>query len=175
MSGELGEATDGRRPLTFSVIEALRQNGYNQTEIANMHGVSRQAVSWHKIEYGGQRSTRQIVNEVWPWKTNRLQSQAVAYQRLRDHGEWMITGGAGMSEDKLRRHKSWLKMMRDNDFVLEFDPALPPNPGVAKHGGFAYRKRDLGIDGRDSLIRVNEFTDLTPEGRRVWCYASEDN
>ena len=55
MSGELGEATDGRRPLTFSVIEALRQNGYNQTEIANMHGVSRQAVSWHKIEYGGQR------------------------------------------------------------------------------------------------------------------------
>lgn len=170
MSDKPGKATH-RRALVFSEIEELRRKGLNQTEIANMHGVSRQAVSQQKIKYGGVKTTRQIVNEAWPWKTTGLHGKSAAYQRLRDHGEFIASGGREMSDYKLRRHAAWLKMMRANDFVLEFDPNIPPTAGVAPTGGFAYRKRDLQIDGLDLLIRVNEFTNLTPEGRRLWSYA----
>ncbi len=136
-----------------------------------MHGVSRQAVSWHKTTYGGQQSTRQIVNQAWPWETTSSHSKSAAYQRLRDHGEFIATGGRDMSDFKRGRHTAWLKMMRENDFVLEFDPNIPPTPRIAPGGGFAYRRRDPRIDGFELLIRVNEFTNLTPEGRRLWSYA----
>ena len=131
-----------------------------------MHGVSRQAVSWHKVEYGGHLTPRQIVNQAWPWHTNNDHGRANCYQRLRDLGEYVATGGKDMSEGKLRRLRSWLTFMSDNDYVLEFDPALPPAPGLGPAGGFAYRKRRK-TDG-DLLIRVNEHTDLSENGKMIW-------
>lgn len=171
MSGKKYKTATHRQPLVFGEIEELRRKGFNQTEIADIHGVSRQAVSWHKTTYGGQKSTRQIVNQAWPWETKGPHGKSAAYQRLRDHGEFIATGGRDMSDFKRGRHAAWLKMMRRNDYVLEFDPNIPPTPGVAPTGGFAYRKRDPRIDGFELLIRVNEFTNLTPEGRRLWSYA----
>jgi len=159
-------------PLTIGVIEELRRKGYNQTDIAEMHGVTRQAVSWHKVEYGGELNTRQIVNQHWPWVTTKKQGASTAYQRLRDHGEFMATGGKGMSEGKLKRLQTWLNYLREQQVVLEFDPELPPEPGLSPHGGFAYRKR-LKSDA-DLLIRVNEHTNLTPEGRMIWRFPPRD-
>lgn len=63
MSGKKYKTATNRQSLVFGEIEELRRRGFNQTEIADMHGVSRQAVSWHKTTYGGAKSTRQIVNE----------------------------------------------------------------------------------------------------------------
>lgn len=155
-----------RKPLIFSEIRALKAKGYNQTQIAQEHGVSRQAVSdmWRK--YGGEKSVRQIVDESWPWKTTKAHAASAAFQRLRDHGEYMATGGKGMSADKLDRLKKWWTKLRDENFVLEFDPELPPEPGLSPNGGFAYRKRNES-DG-ELLIRVNEFTDLTEAGKGIW-------
>jgi len=161
-----------RTPVTISVIEELRRKGYNQSEIAEMHGVSRQAVSWHKVVYNGSLTPRQRVNRAWPWKTTNWHGKAKCYQRLRDLGEFMATGGKGMNDDKLSRLRSWLKFMRENDFVVEFDPELPPEPGVAPHGGFAYRKRRKS--DADLLIRVNKHTNLTEEGRMIWRYPPID-
>lgn len=159
-------------PLVFSVIEELRKKGYNQTEIAEMHGVTRQAVSWHKKTYGGHLTPRQIVDEAWPWPTTNDHCKSKAYQRLRDHGEFMATGGKKMNEDKLSRLKSWWRYLRDNDVVLEFDPAIPPQAGVSPRGGFAYRKRRKS-DG-ELLIRVNKHTHLTEEGEMIWCWPPEE-
>jgi hypothetical protein len=50
--------------------------------------------------------------------------------------------------------------------VLEFDPNIPPIPGVSNKGGWAFRERKPE-DG-DLLIRVNEFTNLTEEGKLIW-------
>lgn len=155
-----------RIPLTLSSIEELRRKGYNQSEIAEMHGVSRQAVSWHKVVYGGSLTPRQIVGKSWPWKTSDLHGRSKAYQRLRDLGEFAATGGKGMSEEKLSRLRAWLRFMREHNYVLEFDPELPRVPGVSPYGGFAYRKRRK-TDG-DLLIRVNEHTDLSEEGKMIW-------
>lgn len=157
-----------RQPLIFSVVEDLRRKGFNQSEIAEMHGVTRQAVSWHKKTYGGRLTPRQIVNEAWPWETNNLHGKSKAYQRLRDHGEFMATGGRDMSEDKIKRLKSWWRKLRDEDVVLEFDPSIPPTPGVSPYGGFRYVPRE--ISDCDLLIRVNEHTNLTQEGEMIWCW-----
>lgn len=160
-----------RSPLIFSVIEGLRRKGYNQSQIADMHGVSRQAVSWQKKTYGGRLTTRQIVNQAWPWNTTDLHGKSKAFQRLRDHGEYMATGGRGMNEDKITRLKAWWRKLRDENVVLEFDPGIPPIRGVSPHGGFAYRPR-LASDG-ELLIRNNEYTDLTEEGELIWCWPPE--
>lgn len=162
-----------RIALTLSLIEELRRKGYNQSEIAEMAGVTRQAVSWHKVEYGGALTPRQVVNKAWPFKTNNLHGKSTIFQRLRDLGEYMATGGKGMSEDKLSRLRKWLQFMRDNNFVVEFDPDLPAEPGVSPYGGWAYRKRRKS-DGDDMLIRVNKHTNLTEEGRLIWCFPPRD-
>lgn len=159
---------NSRTPLTLGVIEELRRKGYNQSEIADMHGVTRQAVSWHKVVYGGELTPRQVVNQAWPWETNDGHSRATAYHRLRDHGEYMATGGKGMSQQKLKRLQSWWRMLKERDVVLEFDPELPPEPGVSLYGGFAYRKR-TEKDG-DLLIRVNAHTKLSSEAKLIWCW-----
>ncbi|AGK86105.1 repressor [Mycobacterium phage Chy5] len=136
-----------RAPLIPSVIEDLRRKGYNQSEIAEMHGVTRQAVSW---------------------QTTKFQGKSKAYQRLRDHGEYMRVGSfKTMSEDKRKRLLSWWKMLRDNDLVVEFDPNIEPYPGMAG-GGFRYVPRTIEDD--DLLIRVNEHTNLTDEGEMIWCW-----
>lgn len=166
MSGKT-KKPNHRAPLIFSVIEDLRRKGYNQSQIADMHGVTRQAVSWQKKEYGGVLTPRQIANESWPWETTNEHGKSAAYQRLRDHGEWMATGGKGMSHQKVRRLKAWWRKLRDEDVVLEFDPSIPPGPGN-KYGGFRYVPRIL--DDEDLLIRVNEYTDLTDEGELYWCW-----
>ncbi|AGI61752.1 transcriptional repressor [Mycobacterium phage BTCU-1] len=84
--------------------------------------------------------------------------------RLREHGEYMATGGVGMDELKLSRLRGFYKKLRDQ--VLEYDPNIPPIEGVSRQGGWAYRPRKPE-DG-DLLIRVNDYTDLTDEGRMIW-------
>lgn len=152
--------------LSKEVIEALKLRGYNQSQIAQMFGVTRQAVSWHMKTYGGARSTRQVLNDHWPWETSNGHGGAIPYRRLRDHGEYVVTGGRGMSADKLNRLRAWWRKTRDEDLVVEFDPGLPPVPRVSSFGGFAYRQRVSGDE--DLLIRVNGFTRLTDEGRTLW-------
>ena len=50
--------------------------------------------------------------------------------------------------------------------VVKFDPSIPPIPGVSNKGGWAYRQRTPTDE--DLLIRVNEYTDLTEQGRGIW-------
>ncbi|QBJ00259.1 immunity repressor [Mycobacterium phage Pharaoh] len=168
MEGNMSGKTHARQALLPSVIEELRRKGFNQSQIAEMHGVTRQAVSWQKQTYGGSLTTRQIVNKAWPFKTTNLHGKSKPYQRLRDHGEFMRTGSfKTMSEEKTRNLKKWWKKLRDENVVLEFDPNIPPQPGMAG-GGFRYVPR-LPSDG-DLLIRVNEYTTLTDEGELIWCW-----
>lgn len=150
--------------LTIAIIESLKNKGYSQADIARMFGVTRQAVTWHKKEYGGRLTPREMVLQHWPWSVPVEMGQSSPCRRLRDHGEYMATGGVGMSEDKLSRLRSFYERL--NSYVVEFDPEIPPEEGVSLAGGFAFRKRRKS-DG-DLLIRVNEHTFLTEEGKRIW-------
>lgn len=154
--------------LSIGLIEELKRKGYSQSDIARMFEVSAQAVTYHKQVYNGTRTPREIVGDHFPWKVPVPMDQTSPYKRMRDHGEYMATGGKGMSEDKLKRLRSFYKKLRDEGLVVEFDPDLPPQPGVSNKGGFAYRKRRKS-DG-DRLIRVNQHTTLTEEGRLIWVF-----
>lgn len=151
--------------LSLAIVEALKNKGLTQSEIARQYGVTRQYVSWIKKRYGGRLTPTEQVLAHFPWQVNATQLQGVPYRRLRDHGEFMATGGVGMSHEKLRRLKAFYKRLKDENVVVEFDPNIPPSEGI-KHGGFAFRPRTP--DDKDLLIRVNEFTNLTPQGEIIW-------
>jgi hypothetical protein len=151
--------------LTLAMIEALKRQGYTQSDIARMFGVTRQAVSWHKHNYGGVLTPREEALKHFPWKVPARFAQAAPYRYMRDHAEYMATGGKGMSEYKFRRLRAFYRKLREGK-VVEYDPALPPERDVAHTGGFAYRTR-LESDG-DLIIRVNEHTTLTDEGKLLW-------
>lgn len=169
------ENTEGLTPAT---IQALLNVGVKQSGIARMFGVTRQAVHDMIMRYGLPRQTRQeLLEEVWPWVVPDGMGNQSPYKLLRDHGEWVIAGprgidGRGLSEARRSRLRSFYQRLRDNDFVVEFDPNIPPEPGVQNRGGFAYRKRRKS-DG-DLLIRVNEYTDITEYGRRVWTFPDQE-
>jgi len=78
--------------------------GWNQTRIANHFGVTRQAVSDMKRKYGNYSKTpREVVLEEFPWKVRSDQQNCNIDHRMRDHGEYMATGGKGMAPIKLKR------------------------------------------------------------------------
>ena len=158
--------------LTMSIIEDLKRKGYTQSDIARMFGVSRQAVSWHKRSYGGALSPREIVMLHFPWKVSTELAQASLCRQIRDHGEYVATGGKGMSESKLSRVRTLYRKLREGNFVVEYDPTLPPEPGVCVTGGFAYRTRRKS--DVDLLVRRNRHTFLTKEGMMIWRFPPVD-
>jgi transcriptional regulator with XRE-family HTH domain len=164
--GGEGRIADGKAQLTLAIVEALKNKGLSQSDIAREYGVTRQHVSWIKRTYGGRLSPRETLLQEFPFKVSAAQGQASPYRRLRDHAEFVATDGVGMSEDKLQRLRTFYRKIRDGKLVLEFHPNIPPIRGVSNKGGWAYRQR-LPEDG-DLLIRVNEFTNLTNEGRDIW-------
>lgn len=87
-------------------------------------------------------------------------------RRLRDHGEYVVSGGSALSEYRLKRLRAFHRQLREADVVVEYNPDIPPQPGVSRAGGFALRAR-RPADG-DLMIRVNEYTRLTREGRTIW-------
>lgn len=158
--------------LTPAIIEGLKREKMTQSEIARQFGVSRSYVSWIKGKYGGSRTPREVVLETWPWTVPVAMGQASPCRRLRDHAEFMATGGKGMSESTLKRLKSFYDRLRRDNVVIEFDPDLPPEKGVSTAGGWAYRTR-LPSD-KNLLIRVNEHTNLTSQGKVIWRFPPKD-
>jgi hypothetical protein len=156
----------GKQPsITLAEIESLKRQGWTQSDIARDHGCTRAYISWIVRKYGGTLTHRQLVLEQhFPWKVPVALQTASGYRRLRDHGELFVTNGVGMPEDSLTRLQSFWRDYWDH--VLEFDPAIPPEPGFAKDGGFARRPRRES-DG-NLLIRVNQYTTLTDQGWHIW-------
>ncbi|AEJ92363.1 transcriptional repressor [Mycobacterium phage DroogsArmy] len=155
---------DETRDLSLAIVEDLKGKGFSQSEIARKYGVTRQYISWIKHYYGGRLTPREVVMQHFPFQVPTEMGQTSPYRRLRDHGEYMATGGVGMDKVTLGRLRGFYKKLQDQ--VLEFDPNIPPIPGVSNKGGWRYVPRTA--DDGDLLIRVNDYTDLTEQGRMIW-------
>lgn len=152
--------------LTPGKIEELKSKGLNQSQIAQMFGVTRQAVSDMKRKYGGGSKTpREVVREHFPWRIPAALQNCSIHHRMADHAEFVATGGRGMSEDKLRRLAGFYQRLEAGDLVVEYDPEIPPSD-TARCGGWAYRNR-VPDDGK-LMIRVNNHTNITPQGAVIW-------
>ncbi|ASR84567.1 immunity repressor [Rhodococcus phage Alatin] len=152
--------------LTLAEVEALKNKGLTQSEIAKQYGVTRQYVSWIIKTYGGTKTPRQKMLEHFPWEVPVEMNPQSPYRNMSNHAEYMATGGVGMDKGELVRLRNFYQKLMEEDSVLEFDPNIPGTPGFAKLGGFALRPREEE-DG-DLMIRVNEYTKLTEEGKRLW-------
>lgn len=154
--------------LTIGIVRQLRNQGMNFAEIAREFGVTRQAVSYLWRKYDGSLTTRQKVAAEMPFVVPDQFSRAAPLQRLRDHLEYMMTlDDPKLSEDRRRRLRTFYKKLREENWVVEYDPGFSPIPGVCNTGGFAYRSREPR-DG-DLLIRVNKYTNLTEYGENeLW-------
>ena len=157
---------DKKPDLTPELIRQLRNKGLNDSEIAGVVGKTRAAVSWHVRKHGMEVPRRKYLEEHFPFQVPAEQAQQAPYRNLRTHAEWYRTNGKGMSEVDLKRLRAFYTKLRDGNLVVEYDPNLPPVPGEANRGGFAYRKR-LKRD-RGLMIRVNEYTRLTEQGWDIW-------
>lgn len=160
--------------LTPADIERLKRQvnpatgkKYTQSDIAEMYGVTRQHVSWVKRtkSMSFSQTPREKAMENYPWTVPREFHQSAPDKRLRDHLEYMATGGKGMSTNKLERLRWFYSKLYNEDLVVEYHPDIPSSDQV-KAGGYAYRQRKPE-DG-DLIIRLNEVTTLTSEGEKLW-------
>ncbi|WP_190822000.1 XRE family transcriptional regulator [Saccharopolyspora pogona] len=144
---------------------------YNGNEIAEIYGTTRQNISyiWRKEE-NRPKTARERVMEHYPWKQGARFHTNWLNLKMRDHAEFMATDGKGMSEVKLQELLWFYQQLERENAVVEFDPNIPPSrpDGV---GGFALRPRKPS-DG-DLIIRVNKYTNLTPEGMDLWIFPEE--
>ncbi|CAM4518915.1 XRE family transcriptional regulator [Nocardia ninae] len=161
--------------LSAEVVQALVDKGEGFAAIARRFGYTRQYVQQFAARNGISlpKTPRRMVGEEFPWKVPSAMQRTPPYRRMRDHGEFMATGGEGMSDEKKSRLRSWYAMLRKYNYVLEFDPKLPPTVGVSPAGGFAYRPREER-DGKKLLIRLNEHTRLTSDGKKIWVFPPKD-
>jgi hypothetical protein len=154
--------------LSLAMIESLKDQGLSQSDVARIFGKSRQAVSKYLLAHGGRRTARQQALDHFPWQVQQRFTTASPYRRLRDHAEYMVTGGTGMTADELGRLRWFYRRLHADDVVVEYDPAIPASPGEVATGGFAYVARQP-TDG-PLIIRVNEHTLLTENGRDIWTF-----
>lgn len=153
--------------LTPSMIDALKNRGYNQTQIGEMFGISFQRVS--QIKYQTDRYTksdRELAMEMFPFTVPKEPFQRASQdKRLRDHAEYAITGGTGMAQWKLNRLRRFYEKLRDDNTIVVFSTEIPPSD-YNKHGGYAYANRTECDD--DYLVRFNGDVDLTEEQKMMW-------
>ncbi len=153
--------------LSLAAIEDLKRKGFSQSDIAELYGVTRQAISYWIKTYGGRKTPRQEVLQSWPLTVPQPMTQTAVYRNLRNHAEYVITGGVGMKPDDLKRLEAFYRFIVDNDFIVEFDPTLVPPESMTSKGGWAWRTRRKS-DG-DLLIRENNYiTATTEDWKDIW-------
>lgn len=153
--------------LTPATIEELKRKGLTQVQIAKMYGVTPQAVSIMKRSHGGYSKTpREEAKELFPWVVRNEHQWAYQNRRLRDHGEYVATGGKGMSREKLEKLAAWYERLEAEDVVVEYDPTIPPDDSNS-FGGWRYVPRENS--DADLMIRVNEYAkEIDEKARMIW-------
>lgn len=180
---------DSQQRLTPQLVREIRTRNRDRhgkpisyAEIGRRWGLSRERVRQLDKENPDRiRTPRQVVMENFPWTVPTKFHNANIHKRMRDHAEYMATGGKGMAPRLLKMLREWYNTLESYNVVVEFDPNIEPSDefgghrghikSVSSYGGFAYRVRE-DSDG-DLIIRVNEHTRLTAEGKRIWVFPPE--
>ncbi|AEK32639.1 transcriptional repressor [Mycobacterium phage LittleCherry] len=155
--------------LSPEPIRILRDTyGWTYADIARHVGKTRQAVSFIAKKYIPPTPRQEVIAKAWPFNgVSGRHLEAYQYRMLRHHAEYMATNGDGMKEIILKRLRGFYNKLHEGDFVVEYDPAIPPCEDNI-HGGWAYRPREEK-DG-NLIVRENEHTHITEEGMNIWVY-----
>lgn len=151
-------------------VQALKALGMNQTQISDVYGITRAAVSDFVRRHGinTARPRQRLLEEYMPWEV-RTEQKTYVYQVLGWHLMFMVNGGKrALEPSQFQRLVGFYRTVRVNDVALEYDPEIPPSdfPG-SKHGGWAFRPRQ-DFDGRLILRRNELVRDLPEEYWKTW-------
>lgn len=170
--GELPEDLDGFDELTPAAVQHWTNLGYSQAAMARRYNVTRAYPGWIIDFYGLEKSKRSRALTYFPFKVSAKQGESTQCKRLRDHLDFMVNDGEDWSYDRRKRQRYWYNKLKDENLVVEHDPDIPPEPGVCKSGGWAYRNR-LDSD-EDFLIRFNEYVDLPEFEKENWRFPQRE-
>ena len=79
-----------RGRITLEMIEALKNQGLNQSEIAARFNITKQAVSYHKATYNGAKTPRELVLENFPWKVPEAHIRFLQWIQSLARDTWLI-------------------------------------------------------------------------------------
>lgn len=154
--------------ITYADIARKKSEGMTQSEIAREVGVSRAYISQIVKEYGPAKEPtprEKAIEENYPWEVATGHTQAYLHRQLRNHLDYVVNGSEGMSEVNLERLRLFYNKLKDFDLVVEYSPLNPPMPDTPT-GGYAYLHREKN-DG-DLIIRINDYTIVTPKTLEIW-------
>lgn len=142
---------------TVDTIRHLRGLGKSDAWIGRRYGVSRQAVTRKAEDYGLTHSIHRMAKDSAPFPVPDKWNKASPAQRLRAHRRFVLFPDShGLPEGDLKRLRNFYNKLRDKGLIVEFDPTIPPDPGVSSQGGFAYRERE--VRDRNLVLRLNDYT-----------------
>jgi len=140
-----------------STILEYRNKGWSDAKIGRFFGVSRQAISAKAAHYGLPKSKHRVARDSAPFLVPETWNRATAAQRLRAHRMYVLFPDShGLPDDEISRLRSFYEKLKNEGLIVEFDPTIPPNPGISPNGGFAYRKREPR--DRNLILRLNDYT-----------------
>ncbi|MFF7588608.1 hypothetical protein ACFZCK_14090 [Kitasatospora purpeofusca] len=149
--------------MTPAGIKKLKDHGFNQQNIADHYGVTRQAVSKMSGTYGISWETKRTqALKMFPCKVKTAQQRCAPFMRLRDFMVGVFAPEE-LSEEGKKRVEWFTRKLAEENVIVVFDPSIPPMPGISPAGGWDYRPREAS-DG-DLIIRENEHTEITPLNR----------
>ncbi|WP_367137949.1 hypothetical protein [Saccharothrix sp. HUAS TT1] len=156
--------------LSKESVAFWARKGKTQAQIARLFGYTRARINQVWTEAGLPKPPKQVVREEFPWEIDQRFKSSALHKRLSDHAEYYATNGEGMSEDKLKRLLSFYGKLKSRNAVVEYSPDVEPNPDSGM-GGFRLVPR-RPEDG-DLIVRVNEISKITDEGRRIFSMPGE--
>jgi len=131
-----------------TTLRQLRAQGWTLKKIADTYHVTEGAV-WKALERAGFTEQQQTYQDIVPWEIHpRHRSTAIA-QRFRSL--MRIKKGIPLNPTEQHLLDTWLKVMRDNNVVLDYHPAAPEHD-ASRLGGFFYTPR-LPEDG-NGIVRM---------------------
>jgi hypothetical protein len=139
-----------------TTLRQLRAQGWTLAQIADKYNVTEAAV-WKALERAGFTENKETYNDIIPWEIDVRHRSTAIVQRFRSLMK--IKKGIPLNPTEQHLLDTWIKVMKENDVVLDYHPDAPEND-ASRLGGFFYTPR-LTEEG-EGIVRKPRKKGPTP-------------
>jgi hypothetical protein len=130
-----------------TTLRQLRTQGWKLKTIAKEYGVTEAAV-WKALERAGYTEKSETYQDLVPWEIDPKHRSTAIAQRFRSIQR--LRRGQPLNPTEQHLLDAWIKVMKDNNVVLDYHKDAPPND-ASRLGGFFYTPRK---DEDEWIVRV---------------------
>jgi hypothetical protein len=120
-----------------TTLRQLRAQNWKLKDIATEYGVTEAAV-WKALERAGFTEKTETYHDIVPWDIDPKHRSTAIAQRFRSIQRQRR--GVQLNETEQHLLDTWMKVMKDNNVVLDYHKDAPPND-ASRLGGFFYTPR----------------------------------